>query len=148
MTGQCDFLRKFPNFLRKQGVSAHSVYPPLCLPASPVSLPHPSSLNHFCNFNQTKGKDLTDLTALWVLRENCSAVRKDPNFCSQPCPKRNSSAASARPLPTLTGNSPTVGAAPLSGTWEDEREGGSKEEGWTREILKGHADGRQDINPV
>lgn len=84
MTGQCGFLRKFPNFLRKQGISAHSVYPPLCLPASLVSLPHPSSLNHLFNFNQTKGKGLMDMTALWVLREDRSAVRKDPNYCSLP----------------------------------------------------------------
>lgn len=43
MTGQCDFLRKFPNFLRKQGVSAFSVYPPLslCLP-----VPFPCPIHH------------------------------------------------------------------------------------------------------
>lgn len=109
MTGQCDFLRKFPNFLRKQGVSAFSVYPPLSLPASPISLSHPSSLNHLSNFNQTEGKSLMDMTALWVQGENSSAVRKHPNFCSQPCPESNGLAMSAQP-PTLAGHSPMASA--------------------------------------
>lgn len=132
MTGQCDFLRKFPNFLRKQGVSAHSVYPPLCLPASPVSLPHPSSLNHLSNFNQTEGKALTDMTALGVPRENRSAVREDPNYCSPPCPKRNGSATSAQPPPTLAGHSPVAGASSTVGCPSPRDLGGKKRKGVAR----------------
>lgn len=146
MTGQCDFLRKFPNFLRKQGVSAHPVYPPLCLPASPVS--HPSPLNHLSDFNQTEGKGLTGTTAVWVLRENRLAVRKDPNYCSPPCPERNGSTTSAQQPPTLAGHSPvacassTVGLRGKKGREQQERRG-------TREVLKGgHIGGRQDINPL
>lgn len=148
MTGQCDFLRKFPNFLRKQGVSAHPVYPPLCLPASPVSLPHPSPLNHLSNFNQTEGKGLTDTTARWVLRENRSAVRKDPNDCSPPCPERNGSATSAQQPPTLPGRSPAAGASSTVGLRgkKGRRQQGRRE---TREVLKGgHGGGRQDVNPL
>lgn len=110
MTGQCDFLRKFPNFLRKQGVSAFSVYP-LSLSACQSHFPaHPSSLNHLSNFNQTEGKGLMDMTALWVQGEKSSAVRKHPNYCSQLCPKRNSLATSAQP-PILAGHSPMVSAS-------------------------------------
>lgn len=134
MAGQCDFLRKFPNFLRKQGVSAHSVYPPLCLPASPVALPHPSSLNHVSDFNQAEGKGLTDMTALQVLRENRSAVRKDPIIAPRPAPKGTAwqRPCNHRPPSLATAPWPVPAAswaAPHPGACEEEREGGSKEGG-------------------
>lgn len=70
MTGQCDFLRKFPNFLRNQGVSAFSVYPPLslCMP-----VPFPCPIHHpqpFVQFQPNQGKGLMDMTALWAQGEN------------------------------------------------------------------------------
>lgn len=57
MTGQCDFLRKFPNFLRKQGVSAFSVYPPHSLSACQSHFPAPSIISQpFVQFQSNQGK--------------------------------------------------------------------------------------------
>lgn len=85
MTGQCNFLRKFPNFLRTQG------YPltlSILLSVCQSCFPAPSIISQpFAQF-QIEEKGLTDMAALWVLRQNQSAVRKDPNYCSLPCPKK------------------------------------------------------------
>ena len=130
MTGQCDFLRKFPNFLRKQGISAHSVYPPL--PASPISLPHPSSLNHSSNFNQTEGKGLTDMTAPWFWEKNAQWLETTQITAPRPAPKGTAWQHQHNDCPPslATALSPAAPwAAPYPGAWEEKREGGSKEGG-------------------